>query len=656
MVSPVFTGDSQGPLALALHQGTAKHCLERLTALFGRQNVFIELQRHRHREEEARNQAAIALSRSTHLPLIATNGVCHAQPAQRQILDVFTCLHHKVTLATAGQLLTRNAERHLKSPREMSLLFRDVPEAIANTQVVSDQLRFQMTDLGYEFPKYPLPPGQTDIDFLRERVREGARFRYQAGYRRAMPQLEHELNLIGKLKLAGYFLIVWDIVNFCRDEGILVQGRGSAANSAVCYSLGITAVDPIAMGLLFERFLSEERGECPDIDLDLPSGDRRERVIQHVYKRYGERGAAMTANVITYRGRSAAREVGKVMGFETETLNRVSSLVPMWGWKDPANTADKQFQDAGLDLSHPKIQKFLELVVGLQDMPRHLGQHSGGMVICQGQLDSVVPLEPSSMPGRVVVQWDKEDCSDMGLIKVDLLGLGMMAVLEDSLLLIRDHYNREIDLGQLPPDDPKTYEALQKADTIGLFQVESRAQQATLPRLMPVRFYDLVVQVAIIRPGPIVGKMVHPYIARRQGREPVESLHPLLEPVLRRTLGVPLFQEQLLRIAMVAANFSGGEAEELRRALGFKRSQERMKSIELKLRAGMEKNGISGHAQDVIVQIDNFLRVIRLSGISRRQLRASGVCQRLSQVPFSGRVYLRPSQQPAHGFFITQPC
>ncbi len=597
-----LTGDGEGPLSLAIPNLDGRACLERLTGIFGRANVFVELQRHRHRGEDERNRAAIDLARSMMLPLVATNGPCYAKPEQRQILDVFTCLHHKVTLANAGKLLSRNAERHLKSPQEMIKLFHDLPEAILNTQAISEQLAFKMTDLGYEFPKYPLSPGQTDIGFLRERTREGARLRYQASYKRARPQIEHELDVIEKLNLAGYFLIVWDIVNFCREEGILVQGRGSAANSAVCYSLGITAVDPIQMELLFERFLSEERGEWPDIDLDLPSGEQRERVIQHVYKRYGERGAAMTANVITYRGRSAAREVGKVMGFETETLNRVTSLVPIWGWKDPANTADKQFQDAGLDLNHPKIQKFLELVVGLQDLPRHLGQHSGGMVICQGKLDSVVPLEPSSMPGRVVVQWDKEDCADMGLIKVDLLGLGMIAVLEDSLVLIRDHYKREVDLGQLPPEDPKTYEALQKADTIGVFQVESRAQQATLPRLMPVRFYDLVVQVAIIRPGPIVGNMVHPYIARRQGREPVECLHPLLEPVLKRTLGVPLFQEQLLRIAMVAANFSGGEAEELRRALGFKRSQERMKLIEVKLRAGMEKNGINGHTQDVIVQ------------------------------------------------------
>ena len=597
-----LTGDEEGPLALAIRQKRGRACLERMVGIFGRQNVYVELQRHHLRGEETRNQGAISLARSLMLPLVATNGPCYAQPQQRQILDVFTCLDRKVTLATAGKFLSRNAERHLKSPAEMARLFSDLPKAITNTREISQQLTFQMTDLGYEFPRYPLPPGQTPIEFLRAQVHEGARHRFHKTYTGAVNQIEHEIEVIRKLDLAGYFLIVWDIVNFCRREGILVQGRGSAANSVVCYSLGITAIDPIARGFLFERFLTETRGEWPDIDLDLPSGDRRERVIQHVYKRYGELGAAMTANVITYRGRSAAREVGKVMGFDVETLDRLSSLVPIWGWKDPDNTADRQFQEAGLKLDQPKVRKFLDLVVGLQNLPRHLGQHSGGMVICQGQLDSVVPIEPSSMPGRTVVQWDKEDCADMRLIKVDLLGLGMMAVLEDSLGIINKHYGEDVDLGQLPSNDPKTYAALQVADTIGLFQVESRAQQATLPRLKPECFYDLVVQVAIIRPGPIVGKMVHPYIARRQGKESVDYLHPLLEPVLKRTLGVPLFQEQLLRIAMVAANFTGEEAEELRRALGFKRSAERMKSIEAKLRSGMLAKGIGGHAQEVIVQ------------------------------------------------------
>ena len=596
-----LTGGEEGPLARALPRKQGQSTIERLTRLFGRGNVYLELQRHQDRDEELRNEAITELSRSLQIPLVATNGVCHATPQQRQILDVFTCLANKTTLADAGRLLAKNAERHLKSGREMNRLFADHPEAIANTGVIASRLQFTLSDLGYQFPEYPLPPGETITSFLHQRAHEGARNRYQPYHDRARQQIDKELALIDKLKLGGYFLIVWDIVRFCRAEGILCQGRGSAANSAVCYSLGITAVDPVAMDLLFERFLSDERGEWPDIDIDLPSGDQRERVIQYVYTRYGQHGAAMTANVITYRGRLAAREAGKVLGFDVTTLDKVSSVVPVWGWKDPDNDTMTQFGEAGLSMANPKVRKFLEIVEGLQDMPRHLGQHSGGMVICQNRLDTVVPLEHASMPGRVVVQWDKEDCADMGIIKVDLLGLGMMAALEDCLKLVSKHWREEIDLGQLPADDPAVYKTLQKGDTIGMFQVESRAQQATLPRMKPTRFYDLVVEVALIRPGPIVGEMVHPYLARRAGKEPVDALHPMLEPVLARTLGVPLFQEQLLRMAMIVANFSGGEAEELRRAMGFKRSEQRMKSIEEKLRAGMTKNGISGEAQDRIV-------------------------------------------------------
>ncbi|HUE23153.1 MAG TPA: error-prone DNA polymerase [Bryobacteraceae bacterium] len=574
---------------------------ETLVGIFGKRNLFAELQRHMDRHEEARNHAIVEKARRLGIPLVATNGVCYAQPRQREVLDVLTCVREKVTLKTAGRLLTPNAERYVKSGAEMARLFADLPEAIAHTAEISSRLQFTLADLGYEFPRYPVPEGETMASFLRKRADEGARRRYRPYHEKARLQIERELALIEKLALAGYFLIVWDIVNFCRDHGILAQGRGSAANSAVCYALGITAVDPVGMDLLFERFLSEERGEWPDIDLDLPSGDQRERAIQYVYERYGKLGAAMTANVITYRGKSAAREVGKALGFEMVTLDRLSSLVRAWEWKDPSDTPERHFSDAGLDLTNPRIRKFMELYQAVQDLPRHLGQHSGGMVICQGQLDSVVPLEPATMPGRVVVEWDKEDCADMGIVKVDLLGLGMLAAIEECLERIRESYGEEVDLAHLPADDPAVYGALQKADTIGMFQVESRAQMSCLPRLRPARFYDIVVQVAIIRPGPIVGKMVHPYLRRRQGREMADCLHPSLEPVLQRTLGVPLFQEQLLRMAMIVAGFTGGQAEELRRAMGFKRSEKRMKEIEAKLREGMGRNGISGGMQDQIV-------------------------------------------------------
>src|SRR5215472_4231339 len=608
-------GGDEGPLAYALvHEGMeeARHELERLTAIYGRENVYIELQRHYNRAQESRNQALIELARGLKLPLLATQGAQYAKPEERQVLDVFTCIRHHRSLDSAGRLLSRNSECYIKSPQHMLRLFADLPEAIANTLELSSRLDFTLNDLGYKFPPYPVPAGETMTSFLRKRTYEGARERYQRPaqgelWQRARRQIERELALIERLELEGYFLIVWDVVRYCREHDILVQARGSAANSAVCYSLGITAVDPIRLELLFERFLSEERGEWPDIDLDLPSGDQREQAIQYVYERYGKLGAAMTANVITYRGRSAAREVGKVLGFDEETLGRLASLVSSWEYKDPGDTLERQFRDARFDLQQPRICKFVELCVAVQDLPRHLGQHSGGMVISQGQLDSVVPLEPATMPGRVVVQWDKEDCADMGIIKVDLLGLGMMATLKDSLTLIRDNYKENVDLAMLPPDDLAVYSTLQQADTVGMFQIESRAQMSCLPRLHPTHFYDIVVEVAIIRPGPIVGKMVNPYLARRQGREPVIYPHPALEPILERTLGVPLFQEQLLRMAMIAAGFTGGQAEELRRAMGFKRSEKRMRDIEGKLREGMERNGISREAQEeIILSITSF--------------------------------------------------
>ena len=609
-----LTGGADGPMARALQNGgieEARKQVEQLIGLFGRGNVYVELQRHFHREEETRNRAAVAIARSLNLPLLATNGVCHATAKDRELCDAFTAIRHHRTLSTAGRLLARNSERHLKSPQEMQQLFADLPQAIHNTVELSSRLEFTLNDLGYEFPRYPVPEGETMNSLLRDQAWLGFRDRYGRAkadvQARARRQIEKELALIEKLKLAGYFLIVWDLIRFCRQQNILVQGRGSAANSAVCYSLGITAVDPISMELLFERFLSEERGEWPDIDLDLPSGDEREKVIQYLYQRYGERGAAMTANVITYRNRMAAREMGKALGFDPETLGKISAAVATWEFRDENDALDRRFRDAGLDLKHPRLRKYYELCLAVQDMPRHLGQHSGGMVICQGQLDSVVPLEPASMPGRVVVQWDKEDCADMGIIKVDLLGLGMMAVLKDSIELIREHYDEEVDLAHLPVDDAEVYSTLQRADTVGMFQVESRAQMACLPRLQPKHFYDVVVQVAIIRPGPIVGQMVNPFLLRRQGREEVSYPHPSLEPVLKRTLGVPLFQEQLLRIAMIAANFSGGEAEDLRRAMGFKRSEARMRDIEAKLRAGMTQNGISQEAQEqIILSITSF--------------------------------------------------
>jgi error-prone DNA polymerase len=604
-----LTGGEEGPLAAALVHGgedAGRETVEQLVRIFGRESVYVELQRHHEREEEWRNQAALRIARSLNLPVLATNGVRYATAYDREVLDLFTAVRHHTDLDRAGRLLALNNQRHLRPAREMAALFRDVPCAMDNTMELSSRLQFELSDLGYEFPRYPVPDGETMDSFLMKRVTEGVMRRYGPKNNpdllaKAKKQVEHELALIARLGFAGYFLIVWDIVRFCKTNDILIQGRGSAANSAVCYALEITAIDPVGMELLFERFLSESRGEWPDIDLDLPSEHKREQAIQYVYQRYGELGAAMTANVITYRGKSAAGEVGKALGFDKETLGRLSSLVSNWEWRGKTDTMAHSFHNAGFDVKHPRIAKYLELCMRIQGLPRHLGQHSGGMVICQGQLNRIVPLEQASMPGRTVVQWDKEDCADLGIIKVDLLGLGMMAVLKDCLELIPNHYGDEVDLAQLPEDD-EVYRVLQKADTVGMFQVESRAQMASLPRNNPKEFYDIVVQVAIIRPGPIVGKMMHPYMRRRQGREEITYPHPSLEPVLRRTLGVPLFQEQLLRIAMTVANFSGAEAEELRRAVGMRRSWERMKNLEGKLRAGMTANGIDTTIQETIIQ------------------------------------------------------
>ncbi len=589
-------------------QGTVapKAVLRRILQAFGPDHVFVELQRHRQRGGDRIESCLVELARAEGVPLIATNGVLHDLPEGRRVADVFTCLRHHTTLDRAGALLAVNAERHLKTPGQMSALFSDRPEALARTLALADRLQFGLDDLGYEFPRFPVGPGETMEGVLREWAFRGARDRYQG----AIPDkiralLERELAIIEKLGFAGYFLMVADLVRFCREQSILAQGRGSAANSAVCYCLGITAVDPVKFNVLFERFLSEGRKGWPDIDIDLPSGDRRERVIQEVYRRYGPHGAAMTATVITYRGRSAARELGKVLGLPADVIDRFSAL---FAQGDFPHTLDllAQMEQAGLPRSHPRAPVFATLYRQIANLPRHLGQHSGGMIVCQDALHRVVPLENATMPGRVVCQWDKNDCEDLGIIKVDLLGLGMMSVIQDTLLLAAERGN-PIDLAHLPPDDPPTFDLLQKADTIGVFQVESRAQMATLPRLKPRCFYDLVVEVAIIRPGPIQGDLAHPYLRRRDGLEPVTYWDPKLRPVLERTLGVPLFQEQMLQIAMVMAGFSGDEAEELRKALSFHRSDERMRRSQTRLQQAMERAGVApGVSNEIARAVGSF--------------------------------------------------
>ena len=570
-----------------------------LIEAFGRENVFVEVQRHFIRGEERINRELIDLAYANRLPLLATNGVQYAKPYGREVLDVFTCIREHTHLDIAGKLLSQNAERYLKSDRQMRELFRDLPEAIENTSRLAERVTFSLENLGYEFPEYPVPAGHTMDSFLRTIVWFGAQQRYAAISAKVKRQIEEELALITKLGFPGYFLIVWDIVNFCREHNIMVQGRGSAANSAVCYCLGITPVDPVENHLVFERFLNESRKGWPDIDLDLPSGDRREAVIQEIYRRYGKHGAAMTANVISYRGRSAAREIGKALNFSPSIIDRFSHLFASGDFPHTLEL-ESQIEQAGLPKDHPRMPAFIRLYHAIYGLPRHLGQHSGGMIICQNKLSSFVPLENASMPGRVVAQWDKDDCEDLGIVKVDLLGLGMMSVMQDALELC-GRRGRPLDLAHIPKDDAATYEIMQHADTIGVFQIESRAQMATLPRMKPECFYDVVIEVAIIRPGPIQGDMVHPYLARRAGKEPVTYFDERLKPVLARTLGVPLFQEQMLKIAMIMADFSGNEAEELRRALSFHRSEERMRKVSVKLRTAMERKAVAPDKIDKII-------------------------------------------------------
>jgi error-prone DNA polymerase len=608
----VLTGDEDGAVrkAIALHDYKKAEKLTRsLVDIFGPQNVHIEVQRSLQRGEHHTLTALRDLAAACRLPLLATGGVLYAQKQDRAVLDVLTCARHHTHLDAAGLLLSPNDQRYLRPAREMAALFAELPQAVSNTTRLAESLEFSLANLGYRFPEFNVPPGETMDSFLRKVTMAGARARYSHPGRKVLAQLEHELNLIEKLGFSGYFLIVWDLVNFCSAANILVQGRGSAANSVVCYALGITACDPIACELLFERFLSEGRTSWPDIDLDLPSGVRRESVIQEVYRRFGEHGAAMTANVITFRGKGAMREIGKALQLPEEILGRFSALHSRGEFPDSA-PVEAQLAEAGLSTEHPRFATALRLYKKLKGLPRHLGQHSGGMIFSAGRLSHFLPLERASMEGRVVAQWDKYDCEALGIIKVDLLGLGMMAALQDTLELCADR-KRPVDLAAIPKDDTATFEMMQKADTIGVFQIESRAQMATLPRMKPRCFYDVVVEVAIIRPGPIQGDMVHPYLARRSGKEPVRYMHPELQPVLERTLGIPLFQEQLLRMAMVMADFSAAEAEELRRALSDTRSEERMERVCTRLR---EKMSARGHSDTLTEEVLQSMRSFALYG------------------------------------------
>ncbi|MCX8495077.1 MAG: error-prone DNA polymerase [Akkermansiaceae bacterium] len=613
-----LTGDRDGPLCrrlLASDRTGALHAAQRLIHVFGQANVYVEIHRHGLRDDGRLNRELIDLASHLRLPLLASNAPLHATRSDRRLADAFACLRHRVPLDRAGRLLSPNGERHLKSPHEMSTLFADLPESIRNTRRLAERIGFTLENLDYRFPDFPDGHGHPlslaeQSTLLRRHAYAGASRRYGICSSKVRAQLEHELAMVHRLGFPGYFLIVHDLVEFARGRGILCQGRGSAANSVVCYALGITSVDPVGGGLLFERFLSENRRSWPDIDIDFPSGDRREEVIQHVFRKYGTRNAAMTANVITYRPKSAFREMSKVLGFPPSVAERFSASPSSFGG-DGSKTRDHEAEfeervSGILPPSHPRLPALTHLYHAVLGIPRHLGQHSGGMIVCDHGLDAVVPLQPATMAGRCVVQWDKDDCEDMGIVKIDLLGLGMLASLEYALE-IRSRRGHPLDLATIPKNDPAVFEMLCRADTIGTFQVESRAQMATLPVMRPQTFYDIAIQVAIIRPGPIVGDLVHPYLNRRNGREKIDFIHPACEEILRRTLGVPLFQEQVLRMAMAVAGFSGAEADELRRAMAFKRSDDRMENVTTKLRHGMTERGVSKEVQEkIIASIGSF--------------------------------------------------
>ena len=599
----VLTGGYGGAVVRALTEhgpSVAESTLRQLVESFGRDNVLVELWDHGDPIDAVRNDQLVHIAYRVGVECVATNNVMYAVPAQHRVATALAAVQNRCGLDEIDYRLPPAATAYLRSEAEMHRRFERYPGVVERAGVIAKEIAFDLSLVAPKLPPFPCPDGHDEMSFLRALVQEGAQKRYgakpQAGEEdlslrsRAWHTIEHELAIIESLGFAGYFLVVWDIVRFCNERDILCQGRGSAANSAVCFSLGITKADAVSLGLLFERFLSPERDGPPDIDIDIESG-RREEVIQYVYQRHGRLHAAQVANVITYRSRSAVRDMARALGYSPTQQDAWSKQVDAWG--DIAVTA----QHADHDI--PDL--VMEMASHVEHMPRHLGIHSGGMVMCDRPIVEVCPVEWARMENRSVLQWDKDDCAAAGLVKFDLLGLGMLSALSRSVALIREHRGYELDLGQLPQEDD-VYAMLCRADTVGVFQVESRAQMSTLPRIKPRRFYDLVIEIALIRPGPIQGGSVHPYIRRRNGLEPVTYLHPLLENSLAKTLGVPLFQEQLMHMAIDVAGFTANEADQLRQAMGSKRSTARMQKLKSRLYEGMAERGITGPIADEIFE------------------------------------------------------
>jgi error-prone DNA polymerase len=556
------------------------------------------------------------LSRQCGLPLAAAGDVYYHVPERQALGDVLCALRWGTTVRAAGRRLFPNAQRHLRSIEEMTRLFRQAPQALLRTVEIAQRTAFSLDELRYEYPQELVPPGQTPGAYLARLAWEGARGRYPGGVPEKVRRLlEHELRLIEELGYEAYFLTVWDLVSFARRRGILCQGRGSAANSAVCFALGITSVDPERMDVLFERFVSRERNEAPDIDVDFEH-ERREEVLQYLYAKYGRERAGMTAEVITYRPRSAIRDVGRALGLPAEAIDRLAKQIDHFH-AEKKGSRDEQFQDepdlprrcrqAGIDPAGTQGRQLIELVGQLVGFPRHLSQHTGGMVISRGPLSELVPIENAAMPGRTVIQWNKDDLDELGILKVDCLALGMLTAIRKCFALLREHASRELTLAGVPEGDPEVYAMIRRADTMGVFQIESRAQMSMLPRLRPRSFYDLVIEVAIVRPGPIQGHMVHPYLRRRNGEEPVVYPNAVVRRVLEKTLGVPLFQEQAMRLAVEGAGFTPGEADQLRRAMGAWRRPGLIDQFRKRLLDGMLRHGFTPeYAEAVFRQIRGF--------------------------------------------------
>jgi error-prone DNA polymerase len=554
---------------------------------------------------DTRRRAYLAeVARAARIPLIAVNDVLYHTPARRPLQDVLTCIRHHETLETAGRRLEANAERHIKPPAEMLRLFADMPEAIAETVRASSELTFSLDELRYEYPDEVIDGFASAQEALVHFTYAGADKRYPAGVpEKVRLALAHEIALIGQLNYAPYFLTVFDIVRFARGQGILCQGRGSAANSSVCFCLGITEVDPDKSDLLFERFVSADRREPPDIDVDFEH-ERREEVIQYIYNRYGRERAGLAATVTSYRARSSIREVGKVFGLSEDTLDAMAGSI--WGW-GAEGIAEVDTKRAGIDRSAPNVALTFDIAHQIAGFPRHLSQHVGGFVVTRGRLDELVPIQNAAMEERTVVEWDKDDLDTLGILKIDVLALGMLTCLKNAFGLLRETYGRDLTIATLPSEDPATYCMIQRADTLGVFQIESRAQMTMLPRLKPAKFYDLVIEVAIVRPGPIQGDMVHPYLRRRQGIDPVSYPSKELEAVLGKTLGIPLFQEQAMKIAIVAAGFTPSEADKLRRAMATFRKVGTIGTFETKMVEGMIANGYpQDFAERCFKQLEGF--------------------------------------------------